>query len=149
MAKADSKKTATQVAPDPRKIKSVTKHVRIAPRKLRLVIDTIRKRPAIEAMGILSLMPQKGARIAGKTLKSAIANAKNLGLNEKRLIVSDIRADGGPVMKRFMSRSMGRADKILKRTSHLTVIVSEGQKIWGGEAPEEVKSHKKKAAKAA
>ncbi|HOG24265.1 MAG TPA: 50S ribosomal protein L22 [Candidatus Omnitrophota bacterium] len=149
MAKADSKKTATQVAPDPRKVRSVTKHVRIAPRKLRLVINTIRKRPAIEAVGMLSLMPQKGARIAIKTLKSAIANAKNLGLNERRLVVSDIRADGGPVMKRFISRSMGRANKILKRTSHLTVVVSEGRKIWGGESPEDVKSHKKKAAKVA
>jgi large subunit ribosomal protein L22 len=130
-------------------VKAVTKYVRIAPRKLRLVIDTIRKRPALEAVGILSLMPRKGARIAVKTLRSAIANAKNLGLDEKRLIVSDIRADGGPVMKRFMSRSKGRAERILKRSSHLTVIVSEGRKVWGGEAPEEAKAKKKQAVKAA
>jgi len=149
MAKAEVKKVEAVAMPDPRRVKSVTKHVRIAPRKLRLVIDSIRKRPAVEAVGILSVMPRKGARIAVKTLKSAMANAKNLGLDVNRLVVADIRADGGPVLKRFMSRSMGRANRILKRTSHLTVIVSEGKKVWGGETPEDAKSKKKKAVKAA
>lgn len=149
MAKTIEKKEGTKVAPNPRKVKAVVKHVRIAPRKLRLVIDTIRKRPAMEAMGILTLMPRKGARIALKLLKSAIANAKNLGLDEKRLIVTNTWADGGPTMKRFLTRSMGRADRILKRTTHLTMVVAEGNKSWGGEAPESAKSKKKKAGKAA
>lgn len=149
MAKPETKKTETQKAPNPRRVKAVVKHVRIAPRKIRLDIDMIRKRSAMEAVGILSLSPRKGARIALKVLKSAIANAKNLGLDEKRLIVADTRADGGPVMKRFMSRSMGRADRILKRTTHLTVVVAEGNRSWGGNMPEDATSKKKKAAKAA
>jgi large subunit ribosomal protein L22 len=149
MAKTEEKKDGAKTAPNPRRVKSAVKHVRIAPRKMRLVIDTIRKRPAMEAVGILSLMPKKGARIALKVLKSAIANAKNLGLDEKRLIVADTWADGGPSMKRFLTRSMGRADRILKRTTHLTVVVAEGNRTWGGEAPSDAKSKTKKVAKTA
>ena len=150
MAK-EEKKQKVDVAPSPRVVRAVTKHLRIAPRKMRLVIDTIRKQPAQEAVGILMLLKKKGAKLAIKTLKSAIANAKNLGLNENRLYVSNVRADGGPVFKRFMTRSMGRADKILKRTTHLTVEVREGFKIWGGRTPEDskAKSNKKKTAAAA
>jgi large subunit ribosomal protein L22 len=59
-----------------------------------------------------------------------VANAKVLGMDENRLYVSDVRANGGPVFKRFMSRSMGRADRLLKRTTHLSLAVSEGQKIY-------------------
>lgn len=143
MAK-EEKKTQSEVAPNPRRVKAVTRYLRIAPRKLRLVIDAIRRRPAIEAMGILSLLNKKGAKMAAKTLQSAIANAKDLGLNEDRLYVSDTRADGGPALKRFLTRSMGRADKILKRTTHLTVEVREGVKIWGGKKPEDAKAKNKK-----
>ncbi len=95
------------------------------------------------------LLKKKGAKLAVKTLKSAIANAKNLGLNENRLIVSNVRVDGGAVFKRFLTRSMGRADKILKRTSHLTVEVREGNKIWGGRTPEDAKAQNKKKTAAA
>ena len=136
MAK-DDKKSKVDAAPSPRVVRALTKHLRIAPRKMRLVIDTIRRQPALEAVGILTLMKKKGAALAVKTLKSAIANAKNLGLAENRLYVSDVRADGGAVFKRFLTRSMGRADKLLKRTTHLTVEVREGFKIWGGRASEE------------
>lgn len=148
MAKED-KKLPAEVKPDPRRVKAITKYLRIAPRKLRLVINTIKRRPVIEAMGILSLLNKKGAKMAAKTLKSAAANAKNLGLNEDRLYVSDTRADGGPVLKRFLTRSMGRADKILKRTTHLTIEVREGSKIWGGKKPEDAKAKNKKKAAAA
>ena len=149
MAK-DDKKSKEEVQPSPRIVRAVTKHLRIAPRKMRLVIDTIRRQPAQEAVGILMLLKKKGAKLAVKTLNSAIANAKNLGLNENRLYVCGVRADGGQVFKRFLTRSMGRADKILKRTTHLTVEVREGMKIWGGRAPEEskVKGKKKTAAAA-
>ena len=143
MAK-DDKKNQTEVKPNPRKVKAVTKYLRIAPRKLKIVIDTIRRRPVIEAMGVLSLLNKKGAKMAAKTLKSAVANAKNLGLNEDRLYVSDARADGGPSLKRFLTRSMGRADKILKRTSHLTLEVREGMKFWGGKKPEDANAKNKK-----
>ena len=148
MAK-EEKKSKVEVAPSPRVVRAVTKHLRIAPRKMRLVIDTIRRQPAHEAVGILMLLKKKGAKLAVKTLKSAIANAKNLGLNENRLIVSNVRVDGGAVFKRFLTRSMGRADKILKRTSHLTVEVREGNKIWGGRTPEDAKAQNKKKTAAA
>lgn len=148
MAK-EEKKLKTEVAPSPRIVRAVTKHLRIAPRKMRLVIDTIRREQALEAVGILMLLKKKGAKLAVKTLKSAIANAKNLGLNENRLYVSNVRADGGPVLKRFLTRSMGRADKILKRTTHLTVEVREGFKVWGGRTPEDAKTKNKKKTAAA
>jgi len=148
MAK-EEKKAKVEAAPSPRVVRALTKHLRIAPRKMRLVIDTIRRQPALEAVGILMLLKKKGAKLAVKTLKSAIANAKNLGLNENRLYVSGVRADGGPVFKRFLTRSMGRADKILKRTTHLTVEVREGFKIWGGRTPEDSKAKSKKKTAAA
>ena len=148
MAK-EEKKSKVEVPPSPRVVRALTKHLRIAPRKMRLVIDTIRRQPVQEAVGILMLLKKKGAKLAVKTLKSAIANAKNLGLNENRLYVSNVRADGGPVFKRFLTRSMGRADKILKRTTHLTVEVREGMKIWGGRTPEDAKAKNKKKTAAA
>jgi len=149
MAKED-KKVKAEFVPSPRKVKAITKHLRIAPRKMRIVINTIRREMALEAVGILTLLNKKGAKLAVKTLNSAIANAKNLGLNESRLYVSDCRADGGPVFKRFLTRSMGRADKLLKRTTHLTIEVREGFKVWGGRSQEDVKAKtKKKTATAA
>ena len=148
MAK-EEKKSKAEFVPSPRIVRAVTKHLRIAPRKMRLVIDTIRRQKAMEAVGILMLLKKKGAKMAVKTLNSAIANAKNLGLNENRLFVCGVRADGGQVMKRFLTRSMGRADKILKRTTHLTVEVREGFKIWGGRASEDATAKNKKNAAAA
>jgi large subunit ribosomal protein L22 len=147
--KKDVKEIKQPVAPSPRVVRALTKHLRIAPRKMRLVIDAIRRQPALEAVGILMLLKKKGAKLAVKTLNSAIANAKNLGLNENRLYVSGARADGGPVFKRFLTRSMGRADKILKRTTHLTIEVREGFKIWGGRTPENAKATSKKKTAAA
>ena len=114
--------------------KSKLKHVLIAPRKLRGVINTIRYKHPDQAFRILMTLKQKGARITEKVLKSAVANAKVLQMDEARLIISDIRADGGPVMKRFMERSMGRGNRILKRTSHLSIILSEGQKKFNASA---------------
>lgn len=71
---------------------------------------------------------KKAARMVEKVLKSAVANAKNLGLDEKKLFISDIRADGGPTMKRHMQRSMGRVEVNLKRTTHLSVTVKESSR---------------------
>lgn len=111
--------------PVQRSAKAIAKYLHIGPRKLRVVIDAIRWQSTDRAFNILSMIKKKGARMAEKVLKSAVANAKDTGLDENRLYVAEVRADGGPVMKRFMSRSMGRADKILKRMSHLSVIVKE------------------------
>ena len=105
--------------------RSVTRYIRISPRKLRLVINTIRYKPVEKAFGILTTLKNKGARIVEKTLKSAQANAKVKKMDENRLYVREIKADGGPSLKRYMPRSMGRADVILKRMSHLQIILDE------------------------
>ncbi|MCB9800181.1 MAG: 50S ribosomal protein L22 [Candidatus Omnitrophica bacterium] len=110
--------------------KAVARYLRVSPRKIRLVIDSVRYKPAFRALGILANLPQKGARFTEKLLKSAIANAKDLGLDQSRLYISDIRADQAPTMKRFLSRSMGRADRILKRSSHLSLTLSEGERSF-------------------
>ena len=127
----EDKKEITQEAPV-RSAKAFVRHVRISPRKARLVIDTIRFQPTQVAFAILANLKKKAAHIVEKLLKSAVANAKVLGLDENRLYVAEVRADGGPSLKRFMSRSMGRADRIMKRTSHFSLIVKEGSKIWKG-----------------
>lgn len=105
--------------------RSVTRYIRISPRKLRLVIDAIRYKPVGTAFGILASLKNKGARIVEKTLTSAQANAIVKKMDENRLFVREIKADGGPSLKRYMPRSMGRADVILKRMSHLQIILGE------------------------
>ena len=138
--------------------RAVTRYIRISPRKMRLVLETIVRKPVFQAFSILAHTKKKAARIATKTLKSAVANAKQKQMNEDRLIVRLAFADGGPSLKRFLPRAMGRADNILKRTSHLTVVVEEGKgamampKITGeGKVGKlaKVKRDKKEAAQAA
>ena len=92
---------------------------------MRFVIGAIRRKPVSSAFAILEQLKNKGARIAAKTLHSAYANAKVKKMAEDRLFIREIKADGGPSLKRYMPRSMGRADQILKRTTHLTVILGE------------------------
>lgn len=118
--------------------KALGRYLRISPRKMRLVINTIRRKPADRALLELSFIHRKAARMAHKVLKSAIANAKVLKMDAGRLVVSDVRADGGPVLKRFFSRSMGRADRMLKRTTHLTVILREELKNPAASSPEKI-----------
>lgn len=126
----------------PQLAKSVTKYLRISPRKVRLVINAIRRRPAHEALAILFTLKNKAARFVEKGVKSAVANAKVLGLDENRLIVAEVRADGGPTFKRFMARSMGRADRIIKRTTHLSIFVGEGNKTFNPPIPLGAKEEK-------
>lgn len=106
------------------------KFLRISPQKARLVLDTVRSKPVHRAFMALATINRKAARLAEKVLKSAVANAKDKGLDLTKLYVSDFRADGGPTFKRFMPRSMGRADRILKRTTHLSVVVTEGERSY-------------------
>ncbi|MGI9229437.1 MAG: 50S ribosomal protein L22 [Gammaproteobacteria bacterium] len=102
------------------------KHSQIAPQKLRLVADQIRGLPVDEAMNILQFSNKKGAAIIKKVLASAIANAEhNDGADIDELTVSAVMVDQGPVMKRLRPRARGRADRILKRTSRLSVTVAE------------------------
>lgn len=106
--------------------RAIIRYLKISPRKVRLVINVIRHKPVGQAFPMLMALNKKAARFVEKGLKSAVANAKGKGLEESRLVVSEAKADGGPVMKRYMSRSMGRADEILKRSTHLTIAVREG-----------------------
>ena len=106
--------------------KAVSRFIRISPRKVRLVLDMIRKQPVQKAFLILQGTKKKGARVVAKILKSALANAKVKKLDEDKLFVRLAFADGGPAMKRFLPRAMGRADKILKRSAHITVVLEEG-----------------------
>jgi large subunit ribosomal protein L22 len=136
-----------------REARAIERYLRISPRKVRLVINAIRRKPALQALGDLRNLNKKAARLVEKGLKSAVANAKGKGLEESRLIVSEVKADGGPVFKRFMSRSMGRADQILKRTSHLTIVVREEKSTFGlpatAEAGKKAKQEKPKKEKQA
>jgi large subunit ribosomal protein L22 len=100
--------------------KASAKFVRISPRKVRYVIDLIRKKSVPQALGILNGSPRRAGGIVQKLLNSALdAAEKNLRLKPRDLFISRLTADGGPMMKRFRAASMGRASSILKRTSHI------------------------------
>ncbi len=102
------------------------KFARISPQKARLVADQIRGLNVEEALEILKFSPKKGADLVNKVLNSAIANAEhNEGADIDELIVSQIFIDAGPTMKRIKTRAKGRADRIIKRSSHITVVVSD------------------------
>ncbi len=106
--------------------RAVNRHVRIAPRKMRLVIDLIRGKNVGEALMILDFLPRKGARLVAKTLKSVIANAESAQrVDVDRLYVRRVAVDGATTLKRFLPRAHGRATPLRKRTSHLTIVVDE------------------------
>ena len=103
-----------------------TRYVRIAPRKARLVADLIRGRAVGDALNMLDFTPKKAAKILAKTLRSAVANAENPGnVDVDELFVRGAWVDEGPTQKRSLPRAQGRATRILKRSSHLTVVVGE------------------------
>ena len=106
--------------------KARARFIRISPQKARLVADVIRGKNVEEAITTLRFMPKKGARILRKVVESAVANAsQNEGIDVDTLFIKTIFIDGGPMMKRIRPRAMGRATKILKRTSHITVVLDE------------------------
>jgi len=106
--------------------KAVAKYVRIAPRKVRVVMDLIRGKNVAEAFAILKFTPKAGADVVEKVLRSAVANAENnFDMDVDKLYVKTAFVDQGPTLKRIHPRSRGQAFKILKRTSHVTVIVYE------------------------
>ena len=99
---------------------------RIAPRKVKIVLDLIRNKPVDVALATLELTPKAASPIVAKLLKSAIANAENNnGMSRDELYVSECYVNAGPTLKRIMPRAQGRAYRILKRTSHITIAVSE------------------------
>jgi large subunit ribosomal protein L22 len=104
--------------------RAVLRRFRESPRKVRMVADMIRGRSVDDAMSILRLQQRKAAKMLSKVLGSAIANAtENEKADVEQLVVSKVFIDGGPVSKKWMPRSMGRANRILSRTSHVTVEV--------------------------
>lgn len=105
--------------------KAVLKYVRVAPRKARLVVNLIRGRNVAESVTILKFTYRHAARVIEKLLKSAIANAEQKELGDvDTLVISTAFVDGGPTLKRFQPRAMGRAGMIHKRTSHITLVLS-------------------------
>jgi large subunit ribosomal protein L22 len=106
--------------------RSTARYVRITPQKARRMVDLIRGLPAAEAKIVLRFAPQAASEPVDKVLDSAIANAENNhGLDADILVVSSAYVDEGPTLKRFRPRAQGRAFRIRKRTSHITVVVSE------------------------
>jgi large subunit ribosomal protein L22 len=102
------------------------KYIRISPQKVRLVADLIRGKKVEDALNLLMFTPKSSAPVIAKVLKSALANAgQRQGVDVDTLVVKRITVDEGPTMKRFRARAMGRGTRILKRMSHITVIVEE------------------------
>jgi large subunit ribosomal protein L22 len=102
--------------------------LRISPQKVRPVVDVVRGKPVDMALAILRNMPQKAASEVARTIKSAAANAENnFKMSPDDLRVATIFADEGPAMKRFSPRARGRANVIRKRSTHITVIVDDGE----------------------
>ena len=105
-------------------IRAVSKYVRMSPSKIRRVLRQIQGKTYFEALLILEFMPYASCAPIIKVLRSATANARNnFGLDEKKLVIKSAFADQGPTMKRFRPRAQGRAYRILKQTSHITIVM--------------------------
>jgi len=106
--------------------KAIAKNIRISPQKARLVGDLVRGNNVETAINTLRFMPKKAARIIRKVIESAVANAnQNEAIDVDTLYIKTIFVDGGSMLKRIRPRAMGRATKILKRSSHITVVLDE------------------------
>jgi len=109
-------------------VRAVAKYVGISPLKLRRVADAVRGRRVEEALAILRLSPAPTAHAIGKVVKSAAANAENnFQMSPSELIIVNIFVDPGATTKRIRPQARGRANRILKRSSHITVLVDEGE----------------------
>jgi large subunit ribosomal protein L22 len=107
-------------------VKAVVKYVRISPQKVRRLVDTVKGQPVETGLNTLKFMPLRAARIVEKLVRSAVANAdQNPDIDVDTLVIRNITADPGPSLKRFRARARGRGTRILKRTSHITVILAE------------------------
>jgi len=132
--------------------KAVARFVRVSPRKARLVVDLIRGKDLAKAQQILEYTPRAAARLVAKVLDSAAANAENNAkMNPDELFVAEVYVDEGPTLKRFRPRAMGRATRINKRTSHITIILEEKvsapkkKRRFRREKPDALKKKAKKA----
>lgn len=107
-------------------VKATAKFVRVSPTKVRKVARAVKGKPAEGALNLLGYMPQRSAKILATVIRSAVANAdQKPDIDVDSLSISNIIVNQGPSLKRFRPRAMGRATKILKRTSHITVLLVE------------------------
>ena len=107
-------------------VRAVSKYLRVSPQKVRTLIGAVKGKPVETGLNALKFMPQKAAKILEKTVRSAVANAdQKPDIDVDALIIRNITADQGPTLKRFRARARGRGARILKRTTHVTVILSD------------------------
>lgn len=106
--------------------KAIAKFVRISPTKVQKVAGAVKGKPVEEALNLLGFMPQRSAKVLAKVIRSAVANAdQQPEIDVDSLSISSIGVNQGPTLKRFRARAQGRATRILKRTSHITVVLAE------------------------
>ena len=128
MATRVKQKAAARKANADKRPHAIARYVRISSRKVKVVIDLIRGKKVDEALAILMYTPKSAAPVVEKLLNSAIANAENnLAMNRDSLYVAEVYANQGPTLKRYWARSHGRADQILKRTSHITIVLDQAK----------------------
>jgi large subunit ribosomal protein L22 len=126
MASRTASKAALHAQNRDMRPKAKAKYIRITSRKVKIVVDLIRGKQVDEALAILNFTPKAASPVVAKVLTSAIANAENnLHMNRADLKVAEVYADPGPTLKRFVARSRGSASPMLKRTSHITVILDQ------------------------
>ncbi len=107
-------------------VRAVEKNIRMSAQKVRLVLDTVRGKPVPEALAVLRFLPQRAAKPVAKAVKSAAANAENnFNMDPDDLVITRAAADEGRTLKRWRPRARGRVNQILKRSSHITVVVAE------------------------
>lgn len=126
MATRSKEKAAARAAAKDMRPRAVAKYIRISSSKVKIVIDQIRGKNVIEARGILMNTPKAASEPVLKVLDSAIANAENnLDMTRDNLFVAEVYADQGPTLKRIRPRAQGRAFRIRKRTSHITIVLDQ------------------------
>lgn len=107
-------------------VKAVARYVRISPSKVRKVARAVKGKPVEDGLSVLGVTPQRSAKVLGKIIRSAVANAdQKPDIDVDNLSIANIVVNQGPSLKRFRPRAMGRATRILKRTSHITVVLAE------------------------
>lgn len=128
MATRSREKTAARRISADKRPRAIARYVRISSRKVKIVIDMIRGKSVAEAQAILEFTPKAASEVVKKILQSATANAENnLDMSRDNLFVAEVYANQGPTLKRFRPRAQGRASRIRKRTSHITVVLDQAK----------------------
>lgn len=128
MATRSREKSAARRENADKRPRAIARYVRISSRKVKVVIDLIRGKSVAEAKAILMYTPKAASAVVEKLLDSAVANAENnLELSRDNLYVAEVFANQGPTLKRFRPRAQGRATRIRKRTSHITIVLDQAK----------------------